>query len=378
MKVVIGIPCLLRGGTEMQTLMLSKALVNNNNEVILICYHEYLNEVVIDFESIGTAVILLKWNRNIPSNKFILGFKRILKINNPDVVHIQYLTPGLLPIIAARFAGISQLFATIHQPGTPYTFKHKLLVRLGSLLCKRFISVSLFVERSWFKDCAFYNDGKASSLIRKHGTIYNCIDVGSIEYILSKANYENLRANLGLSSQFIVGIISRLSYEKGIDLILRAFSVIACTFTSTSIIIIGDGPEKENLVNMALKLNISEKVLFLGSQSWKDAIRLNVVMDLVVIPSRFEGFGLSAIEALACGKPILTAQTGGLNEINDLCPNNYTFISENIEDLIRVLKLIISKPKSELKNPIFEESVKKYFDFPIFSKNILSLYKSIN
>lgn len=378
MKVVIGIPCLLRGGTEVQTLMLSKALLETKNVVYLICYHEYMGDVVREFESSGVKVLLLKWKRNISPIRFILNLKTLLQRINPDVVHVQYLSPGFLPIISAKLAGISKIIATIHQPGTPYTLKNKILVRLGALLCNRFITVSLFVEKSWFKTSSFYNGTPAASQKKSHGTIYNSVDVSSIENILNKQEAETILDLAGISSNYILGIISRLSYEKGIDLFLHAFSKVIESFPSVSVLIVGDGSERESLERQARDLKISDNVIFLGSKSREDVIRLIAVMDLIIIPSRFEGFGLSAIEALSCGKPILAARTGGLNEIIDRCPNNYSFIPENVEDLAKVLRLILNKPKSELKSPIYLESVKKNFDFPIYLHNISALYNSLN
>ena len=119
-KVLIAIPCLLRGGTEMQTLLLVSALIDLNYDVEVCCYFEFDGLVVAEFKTAGAKVRLLGWTRSLGTIVFIRTLASIFREINPDVVHVQYMTPGLLPIIAARLACVPHILATVHQPGTPY------------------------------------------------------------------------------------------------------------------------------------------------------------------------------------------------------------------------------------------------------------------
>jgi len=97
-KVIIAIPCFLRGGTEQQSLLLVKALVESGYEVEVCCYFEYDEQMVADFKAAGADVSLLKWSRDTGTIKFIRNLSALFRSKSPDIVHVQYMAPGLLPI----------------------------------------------------------------------------------------------------------------------------------------------------------------------------------------------------------------------------------------------------------------------------------------
>ena len=110
--VVIGLPMLLRGGTEIQTLTLAGVLKDEGYRVVVCCYYEFDNEMVEDFKKGGAEVTLLKLRRP-EKGQLYLGMVALLwqlvlyfKRSNPSVVHIQYVAPGLVPILAAKIAGV--------------------------------------------------------------------------------------------------------------------------------------------------------------------------------------------------------------------------------------------------------------------------------
>ena len=71
------------------------------------------------------------------------------------------------------------------------------------------------------------------------------------------------------------------------------------------LLIVGGGNEKDKLKEMCKELKISKNVTFYGETNWADAMNQMALMDVVIVPSRFEGFGLSAAEAMAMEKPVV-------------------------------------------------------------------------
>ena len=69
--------------------------------------------------------------------------------------------------------------------------------------------------------------------------------------------------------------------------------------------------------NLADKLEIAGSILWLGAKSQEETFALYGMMDIVVVPSEFEGFGLSAAEAMAAGLPVIASKVGGLREVID-------------------------------------------------------------
>ena len=111
--------------------------------------------------------------------------------------------------------------------------------------------------------------------------------------------------------------VSRLSSEKGIEFLLRAFKNTKCS--EIELIIIGDGPLKADLVATCVELGIDDRVHFLGTVGHADVRAWYNAVDVFCLPSLWEGCPNVVIEALACGIPVVASQVGG---IPDLVPGN--------------------------------------------------------
>ena len=351
MKIYVTIPCLLKGGTEIQTLHLINALVASGYKVTTLCYFEYDNVVVEQFKNAGSQVVLLQWNRAISAWQFIFRLKRILKNSNLNLVHVQYMEPGALPIIAARLAGVKKILATVHQP---YTKTHgvfaKLILRLSALLCTRFIAVSKNTEISWFGSGKLYNEMIPLKQQPRHFTIYNAVHVEQIQEINNKTDIISKKDKLGIPSKAIVfGAVSRLRHEKGIDVLLDAFYRVQKENKNTHLLVVGTGPDEKLLKEMASQYKMNDKVTFFGEANWVTAMQQMALMDVVVVPSRFEGFGLTAAEAMAMGKPVVASNVFGLKEVITENKTGILFENENRNDLYLKLK-IICEHKKDLNN----------------------------
>jgi hypothetical protein len=102
-RVVIGIPCLLLGGSEMATLFFAKALLRYGYNTTLCCYYEHDEEMVRRFERVGVETCLLGLPRGgLPAlGSLLRALVRFFHARQPEVVHVQYLAPGMVPILAA-------------------------------------------------------------------------------------------------------------------------------------------------------------------------------------------------------------------------------------------------------------------------------------
>jgi glycogen(starch) synthase len=107
----------------------------------------------------------------------------------------------------------------------------------------------------------------------------------------------------------------RLTYVKGFDLLLRAFSLVAPDHPGLDLLIAGDGEERAELGALAERLKLDGRVLFTGRATPAEIVRLLNGCAFVIVPSRSETFGISALEALAAGKPVLATRVGGLGEL---------------------------------------------------------------
>lgn len=120
-------------------------------------------------------------------------------------------------------------------------------------------------------------------------------------------------APAGPAASPIVGAISRLSKEKNVALLVRAFALVAKEIPEASLRIYGDGPERAALESLASALGIAPRVAFLGHVP--DAGARCGEFAVFAVPSSRESFGLAALEAMACGLPVVATKVGGLPEL---------------------------------------------------------------
>ena len=122
-----------------------------------------------------------------------------------------------------------------------------------------------------------------------------------------------VRDHFGLPRDVRVALaVGRLSYEKGHDVLLRAFAAVAADMPDWVVAIAGEGINRRALVALASELGLRDRVFFLGFQNAID--RLYAASDLLVMPSRDEGMPNAMLEAMASGLPVVATSVGGIPE----------------------------------------------------------------
>lgn len=139
-----------------------------------------------------------------------------------------------------------------------------------------------------------------------------------------KSHFKQILAPNG---ERILTHISNFRKVKRVEDVILMFSELRKKISS-KLLMIGDGPERQNAEELSRNLCLGSDVRFLGKQELVDEI-LNI-SDLFVLPSEYESFGLAALEAMACGVPVISTNTGGLPEINI---NGVTGYLSNVGDI---------------------------------------------
>jgi 1,2-diacylglycerol 3-alpha-glucosyltransferase len=124
------------------------------------------------------------------------------------------------------------------------------------------------------------------------------------------------RSKLGFSKDDVILIyVGRLSPEKNLSMLLRAFYGVVMTYEHVRLLFVGDGPDRDNLEVQAKLMNIDSKVHFTGFIEYKAVPAYLAASDIFVTPSNSETFGLSTIEAMAAGLPVLGIDAPGSADI---------------------------------------------------------------
>jgi len=140
-----------------------------------------------------------------------------------------------------------------------------------------------------------------------------------------------------------IGTVKTLRHVYGIDLLIRAFAQVVHTLPTQniSLTIVGDGPEKENLIQLAESLGVLNKIHFMAPVSQTELVEVLHTFDIAVFLSRSESFGVAVLEASSTGLPVVVSKTGGLTEVVDDGITGFHVQPENIGDAAeKILQLL--------------------------------------
>lgn len=179
--------------------------------------------------------------------------------------------------------------------------------------------------------------------------IHNFVDTNTFK---PEDNFE-LKKRLAPNGEKLLVHISNFRNVKRVPDTIRIFDAIK-NEVNTKLVLVGDGPQRAESERLCRELNLCDRVIFLGKQ---DAlVEILNCADLFLIPSQSESFGLAALEAMACGVPVISTSVGGLPEL--IIHNETGYIAE-IGDIDRMAKYTIELLTNEKKYKLFSQNSRK-------------------
>jgi glycosyltransferase involved in cell wall biosynthesis len=158
--------------------------------------------------------------------------------------------------------------------------------------------------------------GFPSALAQKARVIYDGVDT---ERFHPCRTGKAVREELGIEKdELVIGMVSRLDPLKGQDTLIRAVGILQKDFPRLILLMAGESSSRDrwyrlHLEQLAQKLCLWGKVMFIGNRN--DIESVTNAMDIAALPSRDEGFGLTLVEAMASGKPVVATAVGGIPEV---------------------------------------------------------------
>ena len=170
--------------------------------------------------------------------------------------------------------------------------------------------------------------------------------------------------------------IGGLTPRKGIPYLLEALKIVRDRGRNDFIMhIVGDGPYRKRYEEMAKNMNIDNKVIFHGKVTDEEKLRLLQEVDFMVLPSLYESFGVVLLEAMACGKPVITTLSGGQKEfVNEntgilVPPKDANALADAIEYMLDHCH--------EYSPQKLHEYVRENFSYEAVGKQLHELYESV-
>lgn len=224
----------------------------------------------------------------------ILRLARLLKAERADIVHLHTGRAAWIGGWAARQAGVPAI-VTRRQDKRLGSWKHKLTyARLAA------IAVGISPGVSEQLTAAGVEPGRLE-------TIWSSVNPSSVRSTTPRAE---LRAELDLKpGTYAIGCLAALVSRKGLDVAIRALGLMQTPGPSV-LLIAGDGPDRQRLETLAQTNSANRRVRFLGQLA--EPARLLGAIDAFCLPSRNEGLGVAALEAMAAGCAVVATRVGGL------------------------------------------------------------------
>lgn len=367
--ILICIPCLLTGGTEIQTLNLVRALVSDGYRVVTVCYYEYAEGMVAQYRASGSEVELLS-----PEGKRMHGWRQVWYLYRglrrcvwkycPAVAHVQYMAPGAIPCVLLKWLGVPRIFATAHTDARIYR-SLRLVHFIQRHVTDVFTCITKRAEKEFFGSSRLYHQGMTLPR-HAHVTIHN-----------SLPEHVELRnePRVQLPSSPTVGVVSRLEEIKGMDLVIPAFAKLLTQCPQARLLIVGDGSLRGKMEAQARDMGVGEHIEWAGRQK-QDALQgFYDRIDLFWMPSRSEGFGLSALEAMARGCPVVASDVGGLPELLEDGKAGVLIPLGDTEALVRASERILSDSQQWRQLSYAARARAAQFTIEEYRSLILDLYR---
>lgn len=301
-KILQVVGSLKIGGKQKIAISIQKYLDKTNFQFHYLVFGNEVGELESEVKEMGGEIIRI----NNPKNNYIKFYNQLNKVlveKGPyDVVHSHTLFSSGIVMKAAFSKEVPRRIshshsAVINNRVTIFKSVYKKIMRhFLKLYSTDYIACSISAGSYLYGDKWFHNYGE----IFKNGIDLN-------KYIYNAEERFKIRHGLNIHNNFVIGHVGRLSAVKNQNFIIEVFKEVVKNNDRALLLLIGDGEYRGKLEKSVNKLNLTEKVLFLGSRN--DVPILLQGIDLFLFPSKHEGLGIALIEAQAAGVKCITSDT---------------------------------------------------------------------
>lgn len=345
------------GGVERLAIDVSNELKKQGHNACLCIISEHYSNSLL--EQLSPDVKLYKLSKSNKHRKlsYIRQLIDIIDKQRIQVVHVHQgsIMPFYLLVKLCR--PNIKIYYTSHDTHI-FSDLSKLNQLISKLICDRIIAISNAVVRD-IESCGV----KTNKIAR----IYNGTNFSRF----------NNRLHIDNSIPNIVNVARFFPKKKGQDLLIEAASILKQNGYNFHIIFAGgetkDAPNAINeMKDLAQEKNVSDRVSFLGNVT--DIPDLLISADVFCIPSRYEGFGISAVEAMGVGLPCVASNVEGLNEVVDKPELGKLFQSGSAKNLAQQLAYVLDNLKSYDARFISRDA-RKRFSISHMVEQLVSVYQ---
>lgn len=363
------------GGTEIQTLRLAKALLTRNVNPFIITRRlkglkrfEKVDEVpVYRLFTLGSGKV---------ASIFFMFSSFLFLIKNRRKYQIIHAHLASSPAITATFAGkvlrkkVMVKFGCAGKTGNIQTSDRTYLGRVKLKFLMKYADVFVCPSEEVKRELINYGFSK-----EKVVEIPNGVDTALFRPV-SNLQKENLRRYFNFPSLPIMIYSGRLESRKRLEVLLRTWQRVVRVREESYLFIVGDGSQKDNLINLAKELKIIEFVKFTGQvDNVNEYLQAG---DGFVFPSSAEGLSNALLEAMATELPIVATKIGGTEEVVENKKNGILVEPDNVGQLANGIIMLLSQP--EIAHRLGREArrtIEESYSISIVAQKYLKVYEEM-
>jgi len=331
-KILFVIGQLGIGGAEHQLVYLASNLDKSKYEILVCSFSDDVSlGNLLDESGIPLVAIPKKMSPDLirPFQLF-----KLVKSFKPDIIHSYLFVANTWARIAGKILGIPVIISERNaEPKKPLymTFLNRLLYGMGDLL----IANSQAGADQVVKTKEFPK--------KKINVVYNGLPIEKYKGNYDEKRKSEIKSSFGIPYDAkVIGVIGRLHFQKNHELLFESFQIVLGKLPNSVLLCIGDGPKREELLDLARSIRIDSKVIFVGER--KDVRDCLSILDLMILPSRWEGLPNVILEAMAAKCPVIATKVGGVNEMIEDGQTGFLVESKNKEELAKKIAYVISHP----------------------------------
>lgn len=315
-------------GAERWILALLRALDSDNIQSTLINLVDNENEV--------SEVVVAARRRGLTAMDFYTGGRfnpfsavrmaRWAREQNVRIIHGHGFKSDFFGLLAGRLAGCA-VMTTPHGWSVEKNRKLQMYEKLDRVFFR-------FMDMVCPLSSGLAAGLKASVAATKLKLVLNGVDIDEVLAALSTDRKQ--------TENFVVGYIGRLVKLKNLETLLASFHMLSANKPNARLMIVGDGPERENLENQAQQLGIGERVEFLGFRD--DAVAFLKEFDVFVLPSLSEGIPRCIMEAMAASIPVVASDIPGNRNLVSNGETGLLFTVGDSRELTEKITYMMDRP----------------------------------
>ena len=267
----------------------------------------YSQKIIKDVHVVTIRVPKKRWFPDLVRQHIVFAreFRQLIRKLKPDIVHTNFAVPSIVARWIAAKEGTPLVISTQHELYGSMSPHLRWGLRLTEKCCSAVVYVSYAVARSFGANVAEQQSERAASHPR-HVVIPNGIDIETIR---------NIVADVSVRVPGRMVCAGRMVPDKGQMELVDALPEVLRRHPHVHLHLVGSGPMEGLLRQRVDELGLMNRVEFLGWQPHDEVLREMARAEVVIVPSKQEGFGLVIAEALTCGTPVIASDIEVLREV---------------------------------------------------------------